>query len=147
MHHQAIIIGSNLSLFIGGGKGGGGGGGMAPHFFRFLYCTPPTSYRTNGSPPPPPHTLNFLPPPMLFIVTEPYTPTLNFLNKMAEKSLKDKLLCLDTYTDPKLLQCLHVFCQTCLVRLCFGMSKDNLFSPAQTVVKSHLFQSTPQAKV
>ena len=42
---------------------------------------------------------------------------------MAEKALKkveDQLncsVCLDIYTDPKLLQCLHVFCQTCLVRL------------------------------
>ena len=45
--------------------------------------------------------------------------------KMAEKALKkveDQLncsVCLDIYTDPKLLQCLHVFCQTCLVRLVF----------------------------
>ena len=44
---------------------------------------------------------------------------------MAEKALKkveDQLncsVCLDIYTDPKLLQCLHVFCQTCLVRLVF----------------------------
>ena len=44
---------------------------------------------------------------------------------MAEKALKkveDQLncsVCLDIYTDPKLLQCLHVFCKTCLVRLVF----------------------------
>ena len=42
---------------------------------------------------------------------------------MARKALekvKDQLncsVCLDTYTDPKLLQCLHVFCQKCLVKL------------------------------
>ena len=44
---------------------------------------------------------------------------------MAEKALKkveDQLncsVCLDIYTDPKLLQCLHVFCKTCLVKLVF----------------------------
>ena len=42
---------------------------------------------------------------------------------MAEKALKrieDQLncsICLDTYTDPKLLQCFHVYCQQCLVPL------------------------------
>ena len=44
---------------------------------------------------------------------------------MAEKALKkveDQLncsVCLDIYTDPKLLQCLHVFCKTCLRKLVF----------------------------
>ena len=43
--------------------------------------------------------------------------------EMAEKALKkvkdqlDCSVCLDTYTDPKLLQCLHVFCRKCLVKL------------------------------
>ena len=43
--------------------------------------------------------------------------------EMAEKviqSVEDELncsICLDTYTDPKLLQCFHVFCRKCLVRL------------------------------
>ena len=39
--------------------------------------------------------------------------------KMIEK-LKEQLncaVCLDTYTDPKLLQCFHVYCRECLVRL------------------------------
>ena len=42
---------------------------------------------------------------------------------MAEKALKkvedqlDCSICLETYTDPKLLQCLHVFCCKCLVKL------------------------------
>ncbi len=42
---------------------------------------------------------------------------------MAEEVLKkfeEQLncsICLDTYTDPKLLQCNHVYCQQCLVRL------------------------------
>ena len=42
---------------------------------------------------------------------------------MAEKALKtvqdqlDCSICLETYTDPKLLQCLHVYCQKCLVKL------------------------------
>ena len=42
---------------------------------------------------------------------------------MADKTLKkveDQLncsICLDTYTDPKLLQCFHVYCQGCLAKL------------------------------
>ena len=42
---------------------------------------------------------------------------------MAERALKkvedqlDCSICLETYTDPKLLQCLHVFCRKCLVKL------------------------------
>ena len=42
---------------------------------------------------------------------------------MAEKvvqKLEDQLncsICLDTYTNPKLLQCFHVYCKECLVRL------------------------------
>ena len=38
----------------------------------------------------------------------------------AIKRLEDQLncsICLDTYTDPKLLQCFHVFCRKCLVPL------------------------------
>ena len=44
---------------------------------------------------------------------------------MAEKALKkveDELncpICLDIYTDPKILQCFHVYCQGCLGRLVF----------------------------
>ena len=51
---------------------------------------------------------------------------------MAEKLLQkveDQLncsVCLDVYTDPKLLQCLHVFCQTCLVRLVFRDEQGQL---------------------
>ena len=43
--------------------------------------------------------------------------------KMAEKvvqKLENQLncsICLDTYTNPKLLQCFHVYCKECLVRL------------------------------
>ena len=39
---------------------------------------------------------------------------------MAEEALKrleEQLNCLDTFTDPKLLQCFHVYCQQCLVPL------------------------------
>ena len=39
---------------------------------------------------------------------------------MALKKLEDQLncsICLDTYTDPKLLQCSHTYCQQCLVPL------------------------------
>ena len=40
--------------------------------------------------------------------------------KEAVKKLDEKLkctICLDTYTDPKLLQCFHIYCQKCLVKL------------------------------
>ena len=40
--------------------------------------------------------------------------------KKAEKKLEEHLscpICLDTYTDPKQLQCNHVYCQQCLVPL------------------------------
>ena len=36
------------------------------------------------------------------------------------KKLEDQLncaICLDTYTDPKLLQCFHIYCRKCLVKL------------------------------
>ena len=43
---------------------------------------------------------------------------------MAEKTLLEKVeeelncsICLDTYSDPKLLQCLHAYCRKCLVKL------------------------------
>ena len=46
------------------------------------------------------------------------------LFNMAESTLFSKVedqlscsVCLDTYTDPKLLQCFHEFCQKCLVKL------------------------------
>ena len=40
--------------------------------------------------------------------------------QMTLKEFRDKLhcsVCLDTFTDPKLLQCFHVYCQKCLVKL------------------------------
>ena len=40
--------------------------------------------------------------------------------KKAEKKLEEHLncpICLDTYTDPKQLQCNHVYCRQCLVPL------------------------------
>ena len=39
---------------------------------------------------------------------------------MDEEAIEKELncsICLDTYTDPKILQCFHVYCQKCLVRL------------------------------
>ena len=48
----------------------------------------------------------------------------NLVIKMAEEVLKKLFeeqlncsICLDTYTDPKLLQCFHVYCRQCLVPL------------------------------
>ena len=62
---------------------------------------------------------------MIFIVvscdTVQYTHIVHL--KMSEetiKKLEERLkcaICLDTYTDPKLLQCFHIFCRDCLVRL------------------------------
>ena len=49
--------------------------------------------------------------------------TCSNLKKMAEKTLKkveEELncsICLDTYVDPKLLQCFHTYCRKCLVKL------------------------------
>ena len=40
--------------------------------------------------------------------------------KEALEKLEEQLncsICLDTYTDPKLLQCFHVYCHKCLVKL------------------------------
>ncbi len=52
---------------------------------------------------------------------------------MAEKALQkveDELttcsICLDTYTNPKLLQCFHVYCQGCLTRLVFRDQQGQL---------------------
>ena len=51
---------------------------------------------------------------------------------MAEQALKkveDQLncsVCLDVYTDPKMLHCFHVFCKTCLVRLVFRDEQGQL---------------------
>ena len=46
-------------------------------------------------------------------------PTVN-VTEQALKKLEDQLtcgICLDSYTEPKLLQCFHVFCKQCLERL------------------------------
>ena len=42
------------------------------------------------------------------------------LSEQAVRKLQDQLtcgICLDSYTEPKLLQCFHVFCKQCLERL------------------------------
>ena len=44
----------------------------------------------------------------------------NMAEKVLLKKVEDRLncsICLDTYTDPKLLQCFHEYCQKCLVKL------------------------------
>ena len=51
------------------------------------------------------------------------------MTEKALKKLEDQLncpVCLDTYTDPKLLQCHHVYCQKCLVRLVFRDQQGQL---------------------
>ena len=49
--------------------------------------------------------------------------------KAALKKVEDQLncsICLDVYTDPKMLHCFHVFCKTCLVRLVFRDEQGQL---------------------
>ena len=52
-----------------------------------------------------------------------YSTVYSYCLEMAEQALKrleEQLncsICLDTFTDPKLLQCFHVYCQQCLVPL------------------------------
>ncbi len=40
-----------------------------------------------------------------------------------EEELTNCNICLDTYTNPKLLQCFHIYCQDCLKRLVFRNQK------------------------
>ena len=50
----------------------------------------------------------------------------------ALKKLEEQLncsICLDTYTDPKLLQCFHVYCQLCLVSLVRDKGQLSLTCP------------------
>ena len=50
----------------------------------------------------------------------------------AIKKLEEQLscsICLDSYTDPKVLQCLHIYCQQCLVSL-VGQDQQDLTCPA-----------------
>ncbi len=57
---------------------------------------------------------------------------------MAEKIIKkveDELncsICLDTYTNPKLLQCHHVYCRQCLVRLVYRDQQGQLILDCPT---------------
>ena len=52
---------------------------------------------------------------------------------MAEKTLLEKVeeelncsICLDTYSDPKLLQCFHAYCRKCLVKLVVRDQQEQL---------------------
>ena len=53
----------------------------------------------------------------------------------AIQKLKDQLccsICLDTYTDPKLLECCHLYCRRCLVRLVNRDQQGQLILPCPT---------------
>ena len=68
-------------------------------------------------------------------------------SKQALRKLEDQLtcgICLDSYTEPKLLQCFHVFCKQCLERLvvrdrqglslhCPSCRRSTLLPPATSV--------------
>ena len=50
------------------------------------------------------------------------TPKCSAMAERALKKVEDQLncsICLDVYTDPKMLHCFHVFCKTCLRKLVF----------------------------
>lgn len=52
--------------------------------------------------------------------------------EVALKKLEEQLqcsICLETYTDPKLLQCNHVYCQKCLVKLVIRDQQGQLSLP------------------
>ena len=54
------------------------------------------------------------------------------------KKLDEQLLCamcLDTYSDPKVLQCFHVYCSDCVVKLVSQNRKGRLYIPCPTCRK------------
>ena len=57
------------------------------------------------------------------------------VSEQALRKLEDQLtcgICLDSYTEPKLLQCFHVFCKQCLERLFVVRDCQRLYaSPPQ----------------
>ena len=55
-----------------------------------------------------------------------------------EEQVVNCSICLDTYTDPKLLQCFHVFCQQCLVRV-----KDKQQDTQNSIACPTCRQATP----
>ncbi len=72
-------------------------------------------------------------------VTQVYsTSTLFFICRMMAvplKKLEDQLncpICLDTYTNPKQLQCNYVYCQQCLVKLVIRDQQPQLSLPCPT---------------
>ena len=61
--------------------------------------------------------------------------------KQAIKKLEDQLtcaICLDTFKDPKLLQCFHVYCKDCLQRLVVTDRQGQLFLSCPTCRQSTL---------
>ena len=51
------------------------------------------------------------------------------MSDIAIKKLEEQLncaICLDIYTEPKLLQCLHVYCRKCLMKLVIGNEQKQL---------------------
>ena len=62
-------------------------------------------------------------------IAVPHPIIVTMAEKVALKKVEDQLncsICLDVYTDPKMLHCFHVFCKTCLRKLVFRDEQGQL---------------------